>query len=161
MRGGMTPLEKNRAKAYLWRIRKIEKDIRNIEDMIRDAREEQETIRSAWPDGQPHGTGTTDPTAQAVIDLEVKIGDYERKLIRDKSDLWKAKMDILDTISKVRDANLSRLLYLFYIDGKTWEEVAVELHYSYRHTTRRHGRALQEVDKILDQKMSYNVPRKP
>lgn len=147
-------MEKNRAKAYLRRIRKIEKDIENIEDMISDAREEQATIRSAWPDGQPHGTGTTDPTAQAVIDLEVKTGDYERKLIREKADLWKAKMDILDTISKVRDANLSRLLYLFYIDGKTWEEVAVELHYSWRHTLRRHGQALQEVERIINQKMS-------
>ena len=147
-------MEKNRAKAYLWRIRKIEKDIRNIEDMIRDAREEQETIRSAWPDGQPHGTGTTDPTAQAVIDLEVKIGDYERQLNRDKSDLWRAKMDILDTISKVQDAKLSRLLYLYYVDGKTWEEVAVELTYSWRHTLRRHGQALQEVEKIIDRKMA-------
>ena len=150
----MKPLEKNRAKAYLWRIRKIEKDIRNIEDMIRDAREEQETIRSAWPDGQPHGTGITDPTAQAVIDLEKKIGEYERQLIQNKSDLWKAKMDILDTISKVRDANLSRLLYLYYVESKTWEEVAVELTYSWRHTLRRHGQALQEVEKIIDRKMA-------
>lgn len=154
MRGGTKPLEKNRAKAYLWRIRKIEKDIRNIEDMIRDVREEQETIRSAWPDGQPHGTGTTDPTAQAVIDLEVKIGEYERKLLRHKSDLWRAKMDILDTISKVEDAKLSRLLYLYYVDGRTWEEVAVELTYSWRHTLRRHGQALQEVEKIIDRKMA-------
>lgn len=154
MRGGMTPLEKNRAKAYLWRIRKINEDIKDVEDMIRDVREEQETIRSAWPDGQPHGTGTTDPTAQAIIALEKKIGDYERKLLRHKSDLWGAKMDILDTISKVQDAKLSRLLYLYYVESKTWEEVAVELHYSWRHTLRRHGQALQEVDKILDRKMA-------
>ena len=150
----MKPLEKNRAKAYLWRIRKIEKDIENIEDMISDAREEQATIRSAWPDGQPHGTGITDPTAQAVIDLEKKIGEYERQLIRNRTELWRAKMDILDTISKVQDAKLSRLLYLYYVDSKTWEEVAVELHYSWRHTLRRHGQALRDVEKIIDQKMS-------
>lgn len=147
-------MEKNRAKAYLWRIRKIEKDIENIEDMISDAREEQATIRSAWPDGQPHGTGITDPTAQAVIDLEKKIGEYERQLIRNRTELWRAKMDILDTISKVEDAKLSRLLYLYYVDGRTWEEVAVEMTYSWRHTLRRHGTALREVEKIIDQKMS-------
>ena len=31
-----------------------------------------------------------------------------------------------------------------YVDGKTFEEIAVALHYTYRHVTRLHGYALQE-----------------
>lgn len=31
-----------------------------------------------------------------------------------------------------------------YVDGKTFEEIAVALHYTYRHVTRLHGSALQE-----------------
>ena len=31
-----------------------------------------------------------------------------------------------------------------YVDGKRFEEIAVALHYTYRHVTRLHGSALQE-----------------
>ena len=37
-----------------------------------------------------------------------------------------------------------RILRKRYIDGKTFEEIAVTLHYTYRHVTRLHGSALQE-----------------
>lgn len=37
-----------------------------------------------------------------------------------------------------------RILRKRYIDGKTFEEIAVALHYTYRHVTRLHGSALQE-----------------
>ena len=37
------------------------------------------------------------------------------------------------------------LLRLRYIDGLTWEQVAVELHYGYQWTLKRHGRILQRL----------------
>lgn len=147
-------MEKNRADSYLRSVRKINRDIRNIEDAIRDAREEQTLIRSTWPDGQPHGTGMADPTAQAIIDLEKQISRFESQLIQKRSHLWKAKMEIIETIGKVRGERTSRMLYLYYVEELSWEEVAVKVHYSWRHTMRKRKTALREVEKMLDETMS-------
>ncbi len=39
---------------------------------------------------------------------------------------------------------LRKVLRKRYVDGKRFEEIAVALHYTYRHVTRLHGSALQE-----------------
>ncbi len=60
------------AKEYLLQYRIISERLRAIESLLQELREEQaglgiESLRSAWPDGQPHGTGTTDPTGSQAI----------------------------------------------------------------------------------------------
>ena len=42
------------------------------------------------------------------------------------------------------------LLYERYINGKTWEQIAVDMNYSYRGVTKMHGRALQAVKECIE-----------
>ena len=42
------------------------------------------------------------------------------------------------------------MLMEYYVEMKTWEQVAVDLNYSYMHITRIHGYALKEVQKVLE-----------
>lgn len=154
------------AKEYLIQYGLIKSRLRATETIIREIREELTglgggTIRSAWPDGQPHGTGTTDPTgnqAAAAADtmaeerreqLRRQLMDLEVREIRARSELWRQRMDIENTISNVKDPIHQDLLRMRYVEGKTFELIAVELCYSWRHTIRIHGEALSEVDKIL------------
>jgi len=65
-------------------------------------------------------------------------------------------IEITDTISKVQDERQRRVLTLYYTvkDEKTkkplsWEQVAVELHYSWKQTRRIHAKALQAVEEII------------
>lgn len=68
--------------------------------------------------------------------------------------LRKVKSEILETIGKVRDNTLAALLIGYYINGSSWEQVAVDIHYSYYRTRRdKHNQALAVVQKILDEKM--------
>ena len=154
------------AKEYLMQYRIIGARLRAIDSMDREIREELPAwgvaeIRSPWPDGQPHGSGTGDPTGeQAARSADLMAEEYREKLrqqlldlevreMRARSELWRQRVEIEETIGKVGDMSLQEVLRGRYIEGKTFELLAVELHYSYRHTTRLHGEALIEIEKIL------------
>jgi len=53
--------------------------------------------------------------------------------------------EITDVINAVEDDTEQTLLSLRYLKFKTWEEIATELHYSWRHTHRIHKQALNDV----------------
>lgn len=71
-------------------------------------------------------------------------------LISERADeLTRTKAEILTTINLLPDSRQRMVLISYYIDGKTWEQTAVDLHYSYMHIMRLHGYALMEIEKML------------
>ena len=156
----------NNAKEYLMQYRIIKARLRAIDSMILEIREELTgaglaSMRSPWPDGQPRGTGTGDPTGeQAARDADARAEEYREKLrrqlldlevreLRARSELWRQRVEIEETLGQVGDYAFQDLLRMRYIEGKTFELIAVEMGYSWRHTVRIHGEALQAVEKIL------------
>lgn len=156
----------SRAKAYLRQYRTVRARLRAVETMIEEIRTELQglgvpDIRSPWPDGQPHGTGTTDPTgAAAAASVDSMAKEYREKLRRQlvdlevrehraRSELWRQRVEIEETIGAVADPVLNEILHRKYIEAQTFELIAVEMNYSWRHTIRLHGMALAEVEKIL------------
>lgn len=154
------------AKEYLMQYRLINARLRSIDAMIAEIREEltgtgMAGIRSPWPDGQPHGTGTTDPTGnQAAKDADSMTEEHREKLrrqlldletreIRARSELWRQRVEIEETLGCVEDATLHGLLHRRYIEGKTFELIAVEMNYTYRHIINLHGAALEVVQHII------------
>ena len=133
------------AKDYLMQCRQIEEQILQIDAEIQSLRDEQILLRSPWPDGQPHGTGKSDPVGNQAA----KIADQIQTLEKKRGELWLKRSEIIETIGMVQDFVLHRLLWLRYVQGVSFEEVAVDMHYSYRHVTRLHGKALQRVEKIM------------
>jgi hypothetical protein len=118
--------------------------IRNREHDLAELREERESI-SINLDGMPHGTSLSDKTAR----LAAQLADAEEEIIELRSEAWSIRMEIVRTLNRIQTPEYNTLLYLRYIEGKTWEQIAVEMHYTFRHTTRLHGDALREVDAIL------------
>ena len=137
-----------RAKEYLMQIRKIEGQIQQIEAEIRSLRDEQIVLRSPWPDGQPHGTGKSDPVGNQAVKIADKIAELEVKALKKRGELWAKRSEIIETIGLVQDARLNRLLWLRYVQGVSFEEVAVDMHYTYRHVISLHGEALKQIDEI-------------
>ena len=56
------------------------------------------------------------------------------------------RREIGQAIDGVPDDRLAHLLRLRYVDGLTWERIAVEMHYSYKQIRRLHGRALNVLE---------------
>lgn len=94
--------------------------------------------------GGSHQTG--DKLGAAVA----RIIDAENRVIDELEMLEAIEHEVLNTILRVKDATLSTLLYERYINGKTWEQIAVDMHYSYRGVTKMHGRALLAVKECIE-----------
>ena len=90
------------------------------------------------------------------------------KVIAEKADLEDELMDevlnsidamngIIETINKLSDVSYQNVIQMRYIrfdedtfQLKTWAEIADELHYSERWVQTIHGRALVEVERIIN-----------
>ena len=85
-----------------------------------------------------------------------RLAELEDYIDQKVDEQLRAVHEILETIMEVQDERQRKVLTLYYTvkDSKTgkpltWEQVAVELHYSWKQTRRIHGKALAAVDKIL------------
>lgn len=86
--------------------------------------------------------GSGENGMQACLDRMV---DYQNQL----ADSLREELELLDeleaAVASVEDARLRQVLYLRYIEGKKWEEIALKMNYDYRWVLRLHDRALAEL----------------
>lgn len=137
-------------KEYLLQVRNLDATIKRLDQEITRARNELITLRSSWPDGQPHGSGgKSDPVGEKAAKLADTITRIEEKQLETRSRLWYVRSVIVEQIGRVSDPLLQEILYSHYVDGKRFEEIAVDIGYSWRHTIRKHGEALQAMEQII------------
>ena len=95
-------------------------------------------------------------TGGSPIDVSDKIARLD-ELIRDTNREWDELIEMREQaktfISKLESATQQEVLTKRYIQNKRWEQIAVELNITWRHTFRIHRAALKE----FSQKMALNV----
>ena len=130
------------AKQYMNRVRRVDKEITALDNLLHKTRDTLENTTQKYDsDGSQ---STKDPHKfDRLMELESLI---DHKI----SEQLSLKAEILETISKVRDRTQRIVLTEYYLNMKTWEQVAVDISYSYQHTHRIHGHALQEVNRIIN-----------
>ena len=129
------------AKQYLGRVRRVDREISALLRMVEKTRESVTSITQKYDsDG---AQSSKDPHKfDKLAELESLVDEKVDQLV----DL---KAEILRTIMKLEDNRQRMVLMEYYLEMKTWEQVAVDLHYSYMHVTRIHGYALREIQKML------------
>lgn len=139
------------AKEYLLQVRTLDSTIRRLDQEVIRARNELITLRSPWPDGQPHGSGgKSDPVATKAVQLADTITRIEEEQLITRARLWRVRSEIIEKIGEVKDPLSQELLYSYYVDGKSFEQIAVDIGYSWRHTVRKHGEALVAMTAVLE-----------
>lgn len=86
------------------------------------------------------------------VELDAAVAnlvDTERKVSAEVAKLCHLETEIACTIDRMQEPYRT-LLYERYINGKTFEQIAVALNYSYRQATRIHGNALNLVKDVLE-----------
>ena len=81
-----------------------------------------------------------------VQDAIERIGEVESHINHEIVQQCHARNNITAAIQAVQNDTLRLLLELRYIDGLTFEQIAVKMHYSWRQTIRLHGCALDAID---------------
>lgn len=95
-------------------------------------------------------------TGGSPIDVSDKIAHLD-ELIRDTNREWDELIEMREQaktlISKLESAKQQEVLTKRYIQNKRWEQIAVEMNITWRHTFRIHRAALE----TFSQKMALNV----
>ena len=135
----------NRAKQYLLEYAKLRKKIIRLEDQINEI-EEQALKITSWSDGdRVQSSHNPDKIGQIVA----KKLDLESDAL-DEIDLMLDKMyEVEAVLRKLHNPDYAQLLQYHYIRGMTWDAISDKMHYSKRWIQTLHGRALDEVNKII------------
>ena len=129
------------AKQFLSRGRWIE---REIQSLMKTRDETKDRLTSITQNYDSDGAQSSkDPHKfDALVELEDKI---DRKI----GELYQVKNEIFDVIEQLQDSRERIALRVYYIDMKSWEQVAVDLNYTWRQTMRIRKTALERVEQII------------
>ena len=132
------------------------KQIKNMDSIIQSDIEELATLEAlatkttaVMGDDRVQSSGSQ----QKMADCVVKIADMRKQISEEIDTLLKLKQEARSLICSVRDADCITLLFKRYLMYKTWEQIAVEMNFTYQWVSDGlHKRALGQVQKILDEK---------
>ncbi len=130
------------AKEWLSQARHMEKRLKALEESKQRAYERATSAVAPIRDGYVHNS-TSENKSNSYVILSDEV-DRQAEALNEK------KAEITKVIGQVQDNLLATLLTEYYVNGKTWNEVAICIGYSYHDTVqRKHPAALQKIDRIL------------
>lgn len=131
------------AKEWLGRARKLRLRLSALEDSKQRAY--ARAVSSTAGLGERVSGGEPGDKLAAYAEVSLAADQQIEKLEQTRT-------EILQVIGQVEDNTLATLLTEYYVNDKTWEEVAVKIDKSWRWTMNLHGKALKAVEKILSNK---------
>lgn len=137
------------AKNYLRQYQEAKGDIANKKAKLAELEELVGNISSGESSDGIRTSAISDKTGESAV----KIADMKEEINRDIMKLVDILEEVESIINQLENGTYRRLLCLRYIEGLSWEKVAVGIHHDVRWTYKLHGRALQQVEKILQQDM--------
>lgn len=91
---------------------------------------------------QAPGGGESGSPVERPMD---KVLEIEEKIDQEIDELLEVRRDIKTVLGQLEDDTLRLLMEYRYLDGLTFEEIAVKMHYSWRWVIKLHGKALAEI----------------
>lgn len=129
-------------KAYLRQYRVALAAAQDAARRLAEFREKHAGVRAVILSDMPKGGGTPRDLSDYAADLDA----LERK-VGDSIVTYRAKADeVAAVIDRVDNELFARLLRLRYLDGYTFERIAVETSYSWRQVMRLHYLAVLAIE---------------
>jgi DNA-directed RNA polymerase specialized sigma subunit len=132
------------AKEFLWQYLNAQREIDAKLDKIRKLREQATKITTTLnPDKVQSTQGNNMERAiMQIIEMSEEI-EGSVNLLRE------TQKRVNEAIQGVGDSLQRTVLYRRYINGEKFEEIAVNMNYSYKQVCRIHGKALDEINHVL------------
>lgn len=132
-------------KEWLNRGWKLNREIDALKEEQRRALELATATTSAPQEDRVQG-GEGNRTADKFANYAAYAAEIDSRI----DDLFQIKQEIDQAIEKVENTTYRTLLFERYINFKKWEQIAVDMDYSYVHIVRLHGKALQKVKDVIE-----------
>lgn len=143
--------ENEEKKRYLNGYRDCTRRERQLQEQIDELRSQQ-MFPSVNHDGMPQGNAHSDLSGY-VARLDALISQLEQE----QAMAVRQYKEIHDRIHKMQDGAEKEVLIRRYLMGRTWEQIAVEMDYTYRHVTRLHGAALRSFCLPEEEKGEFSL----
>ncbi len=130
-------------KEYLSQISRLDRMIKNKLTELTQLKEVMCGLSAIPNEERVQSTPNVDKIGTAYCKIESMEENIDR-LIDEYAD---KKNEIISQIDGMEDEILYDILFSRYIARKTFEKIADNMNYSFRQTTRLHGKALQEFEK--------------
>lgn len=88
----------------------------------------------------------------SMEDVIIRLMEAEDELNQQIDQLVDTKIEIGKLIERVHNESYRLLLEKRYLCFQAWDQIAAEMHYSRRWLLNKHERALEVVDKLLQEK---------
>lgn len=132
-----TTTENDKKKEYLKSYRNLCRKLESLEEQMQSLREVEQSAKVQSISDMPRGSKQLD-----LSDYMVKVDVVCTKIIRTKAECLERKLEIEDLITDMQDGIESKVLHKRYIEFKPWEQICVEIDYSWRQTHYIHSNAL-------------------
>ena len=141
------------AKEYLNNIKTINTKINILLEHLEDLKAQAITVGSSG-NLQTDRVQSSLNTKDKLGDIVAKIGDLEAEINKEIDIYVDEKHSAIKLVASMDNPIYIQVLNLRYLNNKSFEEIAVNIGFSWRHTIRLHGYALQEFQKLLDKKIA-------
>ena len=134
------------AKAYLRKIELLDAHINNKLNDLFTLRTMVTKITATISPVVVSGSGNQDKLGDAIA----KIVDLQNEINQQIDRFVDAKREVSAVLEKLQDPDHVKVLHKRYIEYKPWEQIACEMCCTYRNVCYIHGKALQAVDALLE-----------
>ena len=136
-----------RAKQYLQQYRKCKLRLKRLQEQIDELKDLVDGLSAPQVDGDRVQSSHEPDRMGEVI---ARKSDLEEELMIEIGNTLDLLNEIEATISAVGNVEYQLLLQKRYIRLETWEVIAEDMHYTSRWLFTMHGRALIEVEKLIN-----------
>jgi len=127
-------------KEKLMQYRSIKTEIKQLQEKIQELEERKTSIKSQIITDMPTGGESLD-----LLTIITIIEETQEKLRNKEIELLKVMNEIEEIIDSLENSEDRCILRARYIECKKWEEICVELNYSWRHMHRLHSKILDKI----------------
>lgn len=125
---------------YLSRYRRMSKRIDRL--LEEQSRWREMALKITPVLSQTPGGGESGSPIERPMD---KVLEIDEEINREIDELQTVRQEIRAALNQLEDESLKLLMEYRYIDGLTWEQIAVKMNYCWRQVCRKHGQALTQI----------------
>ncbi len=82
-----------------------------------------------------------------VADTVIKLVELDKQIQEDIDKMVDLKKEATENINKIQDSRCRIVLSMYYLSNLTFEEIAENIHYSYRWVRRIHKKGIKEFER--------------
>lgn len=137
------------AKEYLEQYSRIVSRIDTLKKELADLYRDIVAVKSSWPDGERHVHGTDTTAEQAMKLMEIDTKKLYLQINQKLIDSWRIRIEIINTIEKVKDGKTEFVLTEHYIRMRDYDSIGDDMGYSLRQVARISSEGIEEIQRIL------------